>query len=941
MKRAQCILYLMLLFLFDLSGAEDTFYADSDKSYPEIKQYIANAFDLTNQNWGISQNPINRKIYFANTKGLIEFNGIKFIQIKQPGVDAVRSVLVDRNGLIFSGSFEDFGYWSDTENCGLKYTSLATEISIDKNDEIWRIFELNTKIYFQSFTTIYVYDYDKVKKITAPFTMLFIFPVNQRFIAQIIDNGLFWFENDTFEFIQGSEKFNQKKIHGVIPLSNSNLLIATANDGLYQFDGSVFSVFKSEASSFLRYNICNTAMKLNDSLLAFGSILNGLIITDLKGNILNTFNRSNGLNNNTVLSLHKDLDHGLWIGLDEGVNYIELNSPYTHYSNTSGSLGTIYALLRSDEKLYIGTNHGLFEASIKSGAGNYQFSNLQFIPGSQGQVWTLDIIDGQILCGHNEGTFLLNNSSFIKISDVTGGWTIKKHLNSLFEGTYTGIAVFEKNEKESWKFKSKIEGFVEPVRYLEVDYLGYLWVSHYQKGLYRLELNETLDSVVSNEYYPAIDGKVSFLNVFKINNRIIFTNGENLFTYNYVERIISPLDELNNELGEYRASGRIIPFEKNQYWFIHENKIGLFEISTDFTITKKLEIIQKSSSLPERDISLIMLNENTLMISTRDCFDTYDIQLHSEVSPLNRINLEKILFYGKGKSEIACPVNQLIEASWFANNINVFFSDPSMFSQQSKFFLYRIPQIDTNWNITSTDNFSFLNLKHGDYTIEIKQDILPDKIYSYNFTIKSPWYLTGFAVIVYILFLIVLIFIIYRIFRYELNRQKELLEMDIKTENLESELDHKSYELMLTIRYLIHKNEILSELQKEINEVKEFSSKYPIKNLRNMERIISEGLDTQTDDWKNAMNNLKLSQQGFFKKLKDNFPDLTPNDLRLCSYLRMNFSTKEIARLLNISKRAVEISRYRLRKKMKLNHEKNLIDFLMSETFSESFGQNT
>jgi DNA-binding NarL/FixJ family response regulator len=103
-----------------------------------------------------------------------------------------------------------------------------------------------------------------------------------------------------------------------------------------------------------------------------------------------------------------------------------------------------------------------------------------------------------------------------------------------------------------------------------------------------------------------------------------------------------------------------------------------------------------------------------------------------------------------------------------------------------------------------------------------------------------------------------------------------------------------------------------------------------------MERIILEGLDTQTDDWKNAMNNLKLSQQGFFKKLMEQFPDLTTNDLRLCSYLRMNFSTKEIARLLNNSTRGVEISRYRLRKKLNLSHDVNLTEFLMSETFSDT-----
>jgi DNA-binding CsgD family transcriptional regulator len=79
------------------------------------------------------------------------------------------------------------------------------------------------------------------------------------------------------------------------------------------------------------------------------------------------------------------------------------------------------------------------------------------------------------------------------------------------------------------------------------------------------------------------------------------------------------------------------------------------------------------------------------------------------------------------------------------------------------------------------------------------------------------------------------------------------------------------------------------------------------------------------------MKNLKMSQEGFFSKLKKRYPTLTPNDLRLCSYLRMNFTTKEIANLSNISTRAVEIARYRLRSKLGLSHDVNLTEFLIRE----------
>ncbi|MGV3639636.1 MAG: helix-turn-helix transcriptional regulator, partial [Adhaeribacter sp.] len=86
---------------------------------------------------------------------------------------------------------------------------------------------------------------------------------------------------------------------------------------------------------------------------------------------------------------------------------------------------------------------------------------------------------------------------------------------------------------------------------------------------------------------------------------------------------------------------------------------------------------------------------------------------------------------------------------------------------------------------------------------------------------------------------------------------------------------------------------------------------------------------TDEHDWNLFENSFNEAHENYFKKLKAGHPDLTPNDLKLCAYLRMNMSSKEMASLLNITVRGVEIRRYRLRKKLNLDHEKNLAEFLM------------
>ena len=126
--------------------------------------------------------------------------------------------------------------------------------------------------------------------------------------------------------------------------------------------------------------------------------------------------------------------------------------------------------------------------------------------GTQGQVWTIDQFDGQILCGHNEGTFLVDGPEVRKISDITGGWTIRKYNDLLIEGTYTGIIFFRKDKNGKWTFRNRIKGFGEPTRHIEVDYLGYIWASHPQKGIYKIELNEALDSIISLKFFNTISG---------------------------------------------------------------------------------------------------------------------------------------------------------------------------------------------------------------------------------------------------------------------------------------------------------------------------------------------------------------------------------------------------------------------------------------------------
>ncbi len=925
------ILYLIKLTLLINPFPINPIYCKQTE--PIITPFLKNNFEIYTQTWAISQNPKNRLLFFANSDGLIEYDGIKWKNHSLPHSIPLRSVVVDSFGKVYTGTFEDFGYWEPNQKGVLIYNSLAHLTSIEKNDEIWKIYIKDSDVYFQSFTTVYIYTNGIIEKVKAPFTMLFLHNFKEKFIAQLLDNGLYWFENKQFRFIEKSEFFSNIKVLSIIEFTESKWIVCTEKNGLYLFDGKAFSPFNSDVSDFLKRNVCNAANKLNDTTYAFGSIQNGLVISNQRGEILLNFNTLNGLKNNTVLSLYSDQDNGLWTGLDGGVSYFNISSPYTHYKSIEAPIGTIYSLLKKDNKLYIGTNLGLFETQIEKKGRFYHFKHLRFIEGAQGQVWSLKEYENQILCGHNDGTFLVNNGAAKSISNITGGWAFAPFGKYILQGTYTGIVVFSKSLQNNWTFYSKLDGFNEPSRFVEVDYLGYVWVSHHQKGIYRLELSEDFKHVKKVDYYPKINEERN-IKVFSINNRVVFATSHNIYTFDYVRNEMVPLEELSSSIGEFRSASFVSNYKKNLYWFVNNDKMGLFKINLDFSTTKIAEIQLKNLVLPQRNIEITSIDTSTLIIPTSDNFDTYDLSLHKAQSHVSKLLLSKVSFFGgKGDAIHYLEFEKPITSNWNKNNITVQFAAPFQFDQISKNYLYRIKELDSSWQTTNNNHFTYLGLKHGLYTIEIAGP--NEGVLQVSVNIRKPWYLLGITKLGYLLLLVLIVLFLRKYVRYIVNREKEISAMEVRQSILEKELDYKNYELMLTVRYLIQKNEILTELKSEIERIKEHSSKYPIKNIRSMEHIIYEGLKNQTEDWKNALNNLKFSELGFNKKLLEHFPHLTSNDLRLCTYLRMNFSTKEIARLLNIAPRAVEISRYRLRKKLNLAHDSNLTVYLISESFNK------
>lgn len=954
---------IYLIFLLPFFAAADNIQRIG---VPYVQNYPKSVYLSGNQNWSIAKDKYG-VLYFGNAQGLLSFDGKYWQQYKMPNRQIVRSVAAGADGIIYTGGFGEIGYWSDKDK-RLAYTSLTGLIpqSHQLKDEIWKIYTLDKKVIFQSFSAIYIYENNKISVVTASQSLLFLHQVGKHFYVEVNGKGLFELTGNKLSPLKNSGTVIPKDILSVLPYQNGSLLVGTSKDGLYVYNGENFSPLNTPANAFLKTYQLNNGTRIQDRYYAYGTILNGLIIIDEAGNIIQRINKSSGLQNNTVLSLYADQDQNLWAGLDNGIDRIELNSPLYFYFDKTGQFGTVYSSLIYKNNIYLGTNQGLFYSSWTSGAGNlFNTFDFKLIPNSQGQVWDLSLIDGQLFCGHNDGTFKVTGNKLENISAVKGGWTIKK-LNSnpdfLIQGTYNGLVLFKKDPGGSWKFWHKIENFGAPSRYVEQDARGDIWVSHAYKGLYKLRLSPDLKRVTAIKTYDEKNGLPGDynINIFTLENRLVFSSDAGFFVYDEISNRFTKYTTLNKELGSFAAANKIIDAGEKKYWFINHGKMGLVHLLEP----GKVQVDSSTFSILDGRMvqyyeNISKISKNIYLISVDDGFVIYNAsenQSRKSPSLLPRVLIRKIeditdtyhtiSEFGDRDEEIEIPFSR--------NSLRISFTLP-WYRQAKIKFQYYLEGYSKQWSDwSSASQKDFTNLGQGSYVFKVRARInegSPSQVTEFKFTILPPFYASKWAFACYVIAIGFLLLAFKKLYERKLKKDQKAISdklqaekeaflkkeaeatekqiIKLQTEKLQADLAGKSRELANSAMSLVYKNELLQKLSQEIGKLKDENGK-PLaeEQLRKIQKVIDEGMNDERD-WNLFESSFNEAHESFFKKLKVNHPDLVPNDLKLCAYLRMNMSSKEMASLLNISLRGVEIRRYRLRKKLDVPHDKNLVEFLM------------
>lgn len=927
---------------------------------PEVRNYKRTDYKGEPQNWNIDQDK-NGNLYFANGKGLLQFDGSTWRKYTLPNSGLIRSFKIDKTGKIFVGSYSEFGYFKPDSKGKLNYYSLSKLIKKTPTkiiDIIWKIHIRNEEVIFQSFARAYIYRNNKLKTLEAPNRFQFSFQEDNRIYFQDIKKGILEYKNDNLYPLPGTTLLNNSEIWGMLSLPNNKLLITTLEKGLFLYDFKKIIPWDTDANTFIKKNSSLGGTVIKDKFIVLNSVLNGIIICDTKGKIVQHINHKKGLQNNTVLSSFVDSKNNLWLGLDNGIAFLNENSPFTYFG-FSYDISTVYASVIHKGNLYVATNRGLFYHSWST---PFMEKNFELVEGTIGQTWSIRVIDNELLCANNRGALAIEEGKAVKTLDNKGYLDFKKMpnlSNYMIASNYNGYAVFKKTSN-GWQYQNQIEGFDKSSNNFELD-SSTLWFKK-DDLVYQMILSSDLKKFEAIKTHQNLSNNVKGIgSIQRIKNAVYFQTDNHFYKYSKDQDSFFEDKKMSLLFKNIPPINSLTEDTYGNYWYIFDESLGaLMKHENGSYRNVVAPFFNLTGNLVHNYTSINAINPENIFIGLTDGLAHYDATLSNNFVTKPKAFIRSFHFTGEelilenGQSKI-----EKYKIPYTSNHVKFTFSSPTYENLENVEFSYKLEGFDeawSNWSTVSMKEYTYL--REGDYKMKVKVRNsygIQSEETMVVFTISPPWYRHFLSYILYFIIVIASIYFTRERIKIKIRKNKyyETLEQRRLYLEKESKIRQEQYELEKEIEKL--KNDklqikILAKDKELVNSSLQVAKKNKIFNgiINNLKEINIDSFDESTKfkftklnksivkevntdkSWKDLEKHIKNVHFDFLKRLKEKYPTISPREMDLATYLLMNMSTKEIAEIMNISSGGVELARYRLRKKLELNKKENLVGFLMS-----------
>jgi DNA-binding CsgD family transcriptional regulator len=919
---------------------------------PLSSHFVVDTYQGGTQNWGFTQDSLGR-LFVANNDGLMIYDGLQWSVLPLPNRTILRSVEVGPSGKVYVGGQGVLGYFS--ENAYGTWVFQSLNESIPQTDrsfgDVWDIAIYQGDTYFRTTDKIFQYKQGEIRTVHRSDITYCLRTIENELFLHERKNGLLHLDGETFLPVAEKAILPNTEITEVLPLDSTALLIVSLEKGLFVLEKGEIRSFNTPFPDFFLQNELLSASRLTKEQFAIGTADAGLVIIRSDGKVRYQLDKQGGLQNSRVRSLFTDHAGNLWAGLENGIDMIHTRSPFKYFYPDGNLESPAYAVKIVDNQLYVGMASGLFYSSWQNAHSPFEGKSFAKVKGSEGQVWGLQSIENELYMGHHEGAFRIRDGRMQAMGSLQGVWGFKQmQLDDevkIIAGHYTGLSEFEVPNSQ-WQ---RLGDFNESSRFIEQDIEGRIWISHPYRGVYRFDQGSG----------PVLYGKAAglpsdnFNHIFNIHGEMVVVGERGVFSYDKSTDSFIAHPIYHNLFNEEERVIRLVEAPSGNVWFVTDKATGLIEV-----IDKGIERTFQKRVYTEIHGKLVAGFEhiyphddhNVFFAATKGLIHL-DPSIKVRPDSSWRVWLKTVHILPQDSLSL---IHSRAEIQYPSDVHSLRFScAASSFEEPKKLkFRFRLVGLDDMWSSwTSSPSKEYNNLTSGKYSFEFQAQSAAGLIQygePFSFYIAPPWYASNTAIGVYALLglaaLMAMIYVPQRAFKKEkaylqtihkrkvASHQRELEQTEqalanLEKERLQDEVRFKTTELASTTMHLVQKNQLLMKLNSELEQLRKKAKNPEVATeLRKLIRLLKHDIRLD-DDWEQFSHHFDQVHRDFVSRLIDTHPQLTPNDHRLCAYLRMNLSSKEIAPLMNITVRGVEVSRYRLRKKLSLASEVNLTEFMM------------
>lgn len=930
-----------------------SYCADAAAVSPFLSNYETRKYGASNQNWSLAQDK-NGYIYAGNDYCLLRFNGKSWEKLYPFGEEKdiiIRSLYADKSSdRVYIGAYREFGYFVTAADGSLEYTSLSRQFQ-DKqaeNDQIWYISRVKDKIFFIYFSSYYIYDIPSGEVTIHYAPTSYYYTLDSCLYLAQRSGKIRKYDGLSTEYSEVPPDNLPGTAMKVFRTSSGRRAAICEKEGMYIFGNDWYRRVDRLGD---RWGTANRAIQCSDGTIIVGFRGSGIYAFSEKGETLWHLDTESGLLNNTVHNILEDDCGNIWVALAKGISVIfkegdsiiRTDSPYPEEITSS------YV---SDDILYIGTKRGLSYTRLDNyGGASGRIKKLS----PEKQVWNISEIMGEILVSDDENTYRVEGDEYTVLSNAPGGTGLRLITGSdgrlyLIQGSFTLLYIYEKDRQGKWVFRNTVDGFLKPVLNIEVDHLGNIWLEHMYDGIFRVKLSEDLMTATYVEHFG--DRK---RHICKIGGRVLFHDRSGFSWYDDMSGQFKKYDSLNASLGEFIDCDKVIPAASGKYWMVKDDRAVLVK-AYDGTadIIDYINCAKYGMSMTKPFHTISTWNKDRYLVGTELGFLIHSVNTENMDDSLSRhpqILIRKIV---SEKDSLETRYDISAERLTVPNKCDLSIYTAIVGEQVPNHIRIESMLDGYDYSIRTVDDdmvVSYHRLPAGNYSLHLTASDATGKKIAYKeliIYVSPPLLASAPFIAVYTLLLAALcmlaIFFVKKLLEKQritmARKNEEVMEqarlkhekdlMSIRNEQLEESVLLKSKELATYSLIEAQRNTVLKHLSEELTNI--YYQEQPGIRKRDFERlmgIIREGEFTE-DNWNHFFSNFDLIHKFFFRSLKAMHEDLTSNDLRLCAYLRLNMSTKEIANIMGITVKSAEMAKYRLRKKLKVDSAVPLHSYLMS-----------